>query len=379
MLIKNIQVRSVLVLIACVSLTGCTSKNLYNNKVEISEQSPDTILLTSAQPNAGNSQSVFPSKIKEEHGKVYFDASIITGDGIDLTKLTVKPVNFKTINRDAVFNRLFQNIEIVRSQKGESGGADSYEGSKEETLIITSGGINFFSDKARPVLRAFDVSKRSDRYNVDKYKANTAFDFSTREAALNNIISELAGFGIDLGQRYDYNCYALDYNTMMSEEYAVNHDGKELKSIYKKDWSSDDNCYYFCIWQTSEDLPVIYSSREAIKGEDAPIHAIYSKRGIEFLTTRMSIGFEQGGSAVQLASVNDIVACVSNKYNPIITNSTFTVNQMEMVYNLQMDYQNNYFLSPAWLLDIKAKDNADNSEYGLQMMIDAQTAKEIIE
>ena len=373
MITQNSKTKFLLLLSILFSMSGCAHKDTIEN------QSVESVMLTTAKPTQSSTQISFPSQIQEENGKVIFNTPVVLAEGADLSKLTVNSVSYKTINKDTVYNQLFQGVQTVRSQKGESGRDDSYEGSKEETLQIGKGGITFFSDKARPVLRSINPSRKSDRYNVDKYSANGDFDFATRTQALNQVISELAQFGIDLEDNYGYRCYSLDYNIMESEEYAIDRDGIELKSTYKKDWNIDDNCYYFCIWQTCDNLPVVYSCYSDIKGDDAPIHVIYSKRGIEFLTTQMTLNFTPGSSAVPFASLDKVKDCIANRFNPIITDEMYTVEQMELIYMAQLDRENNYSVSPVWLVDLVSTESNGSNPYWFQIMIDAQTAKEIVQ
>ena len=370
---KNIKTKFLLLLSILFSMSGCAHKDTIEN------QSVESVMLTTAKQTQSSTQISFPSQIQEENGKVIFNTPVVLAEGADLSKLTVNSVSYKTINKDTVYNQLFQGVQTVRSQKYDSGKTESYGGNKEETLLIMKGGINFFSDKARPVLRSFHSDRQSERYNVDKYSTNADFDFSTRTQALNQIISELAQFGIDLEDNYEYRCYSLDYKTMESEEYAIDRDGVELKSTYKKDWNIDDNCYYFCIWQTCDNLPVVYSCYSDIKGDDAPIHVIYSKRGIEFLTTQMTLNFTPGSSAVPFASLDKVKDCIANRFNPIITDEMYTVEQMELIYMAQLDRENNYSVSPVWLVDLVSTESNGSNPYWFQIKIDAQTAKEIVQ
>lgn len=374
MITKNIQMKSLLLFTAVISLAGCAHQEYTP---QISKQPLETALVTAAQNTKGSTQTDFPSSIQENNGKVSFNAPIILGEGVDISKLTVNSVSYKTINKDNVYNHLFQGVEIVNSQKGDAGGTDSYEGSKEETLVVNESGITFFSDKARSVLRAFNPSRQSDRYNVEKYNSNKDFDFSTKAEALKQINSELAQFGIDLGNNYGYQCYSLDYNTMKLEEYAIDKDGNENKSIYKKNWNEDDNCYYFCIWQTCENLSVAYNTHMDIKGGDAPIQVIYSKRGIEYLTAQAPMSFTSSSSAVQLAALDKVKKCVSDRFNTIDTNAAYTVEGMELTHMVRSDINNNYSISPSWILDIVSKDNSSSAPYRFKIAVDAQTAEDI--
>ena len=148
MITQNSKTKFLLLLSILFSMSGCAYKDTIEN------QSVESVMLTAAKQTQSSTQISFPSQIQEEHGKVIFNTPVVLAEGVDLSKLTVNSVSYKTINKDTVYNQLFQGVQTVRSQKGESGRDDSYEGSKEETLQIGKGGITFFSDKARPVLRS---------------------------------------------------------------------------------------------------------------------------------------------------------------------------------------------------------------------------------
>lgn len=207
-----------LLLSTLISLTGCVPKEIT---AEISKVPIEATLLSAAQKIQNSTQDSFPSNVQKEIGNVAFNAPIISGNDVDVRKLTMNSVSYQTVNRELAYSSLFKAVQTVGNKKNASGDVDSYEGSRGESLVVSEGGITFFSDKARPVLRSFHPAKQSERYNIDKYASNKDFDFSTREQALSHILDELSKVGINLGDSYGYACHSLDYGTMKSEEYAI--------------------------------------------------------------------------------------------------------------------------------------------------------------
>lgn len=105
------------------------------------------------------------------------------------------------------------------------------------------------------VLNAF-VPFQDERYNADLYSTETQLSFMTREEAFDEIQNTLkeSGIGIDAA----YICYALDHETMQSQEYHEDMDGNIDKSQYKTQWLGEDDCYYFYINQIYKGLPLYH-------------------------------------------------------------------------------------------------------------------------
>ena len=206
---------------------------------------------------------------------------------------------------------------------------------------------------------------------------DTDFDFASRDEAKEIILKELDSIGAGLGSDYFINMYSLDYETMKENEEVLDRDGGLDKSAYKPDWSSKDNCYYLCIRQSVNGIPVGYKYADAdekINEYNAPIQILYSSSGIEFINIDRMFDFSDKNEEVVLADMDKVSACIAKKYNDILNESKYSVNKLELHYVCVKESEGKYTVRPAWV--------ATMSEIGgieqFQMIIDAQTAKELI-
>ena len=203
------------------------------------------------------------------------------------------------------------------------------------------------------------------------------FDFASREEAKESILKELDSLGAGLGSEYFLNMYSLDYETMKENEEVLDMDDGIDKSAYKPNWSSKDNCYYLCIRQSVNGIPVghKYSDVDAdINEYNSPIQLLYSSSGIEFLNIDRMFDFYDKNEEVVLADMDKVSACIAKKYNDILNEATYSVNKLELHYICVKESESEYKVYPAWVVTMS--EIGDDTPF--QMIIDAQTAKEII-
>lgn len=336
--------------------------------------------------NESEAMISFPSMVQQDIGKVHFNASVLGPKSTDLKGCTAVP---KSLNSELIYSQLFNGVTVtnhqeldIRNDDGTTGKADYYNGEEKESLSITEHSISYYQNLAFYVMNTFHLEKGQQDYNADLYQKNTDFSFLSRKDALNKIIKELTALGINLDGNLIANCYPLDYETMKKEEYAIDQNGTLDRPSYKESWSSDDNCYYFCIRQSAEDLPVSYKYADTfnkIEDGNSPIQILISKNGIEMLRIDKIFEISYTGT-VKLSDIDSIVKSISDKYNELLTTSSYTVNKLELQEICIKGPGGKYTVRPSWVAEIYEYPDSQNvSEYyQLQMIIDGQNAKEII-
>ena len=171
--------------------------------------------------------------------------------------------------------------------------------------------------------------------------------------------------------------YSLDYETMKENEKVLDMDGEPDKSAYKPEWSSKDNCYYLCIRQSVNGIPVGYKYADAdenINEYNAPIQLLYSSSGIEFLSIDKMFDFSDKNEEVVLADMDKVSVCIAKKYNDILTEAKYSVSKLELHYICVKESETKYTVRPAWVVTMS--EIGDDTPF--QMIIDAQTAEEIV-
>lgn len=174
----------------------------------------------------------------------------------------------------------------------------------------------------------------------------------------------------------DYTGYALDYETMQSQEYHEDMDGHIDKSQYKPQWSDADDCYYFYINQIYRGLPLyhVYNQVFGDAGDiNAPIQAVVSGEGIEWLNIEkvFTLSDEQGG--VFLADMDAVVKTAADKYNQIPGDVTYEMTKAELYYYVDLSSgMGIYDVKPVWILS-----GSETGGKAIQIIIDAQTAEKV--
>ncbi len=362
MKLKCIIPMLMLTMTACASTSD--SKETLTESSAITNESTDSSSTTQVSGN-------FPEKLNMEIERVSFDAEVIAHSSANKKSKSYE-VTVRKFDKEKVKEKLLSNIEVAETIN--YGDEDSYQGTKEEYLSVSPTRIYFYKNLYLYVNNAFSLFE--DDRNAESYK-DTDFDFASRDEAKESILKELDSLGAGLGSDYFINMYSLDYETMKENEEVLDMDGEPDKSAYKSDWSSKDNCYYLCIRQSVNGIPVGYKYADAdenINEYNAPIQLLYSSSGIEFLSIDKMFDFSDKNEEVVLADMDKVSACIAKKYNDILNEAKYSVSKLELHYICVKESETKYTVRPAWVVTM--------SEIGddrpLQMIIDAQTAEEIV-
>ena len=350
-------------------MTACASSS--SDQGTLTKQAVVNIESTDSSSTSQISGS-FPEKLSMEIERVKFDAEVLAHSSVNMKAKSYEPT-VRKFDKEKFENKLLSNIEVA--EKRSENDMDSYSGTKGEYLSVSSTAIFFYTDLYRYVNNAFSLYK--DDGNAELYMKNIDFDFASREEAKESILKEFDSLGAGLGSEYFINMYSLDYETLKENEKVIDMEGEIDKSAYKADWNSKDNCYYLCIRQSVNGIPVGYKYADAdenINEYNAPIQLLYSSSGIEFLSIDKMFDFSDKNEEVVLADMDKISACIAKKYNDILDERKYSVNKLELYYICVKEGEKKYTLRPAWVVTMS--ELGDDTPF--QMIIDAQTAKELI-
>ena len=362
MKLKCIIPMLMLTMTACASTSD--SKETLTESSAITNESTDSSSTTQVSGN-------FPEKLNMEIERVSFDAEVIAHSSANKKSKSYE-VTVRKFDKEKVKEKLLSNIEVAETIN--YGDEDSYQGTKEEYLSVSPTRIYFYKNLYLYVNNAFSLFE--DDRNAESYK-DTDFDFASRDEAKESILKELDSLGAGLGSDYFINMYSLDYETMKENEKVLDMDGEPDKSAYKPEWSSKDNCYYLCIRQSVNGIPVGYKYADAdenINEYNAPIQLLYSSSGIEFLSIDKMFDFSDKNEEVVLADMDKVSACIAKKYNDILNEAKYSVSKLELHYICVKESETKYTVRPAWVVTMS--EIGDDTPF--QMIIDAQTAEEIV-
>ncbi len=319
-----------------------------------------------------------PKTIQTEIGKVVFDAEVIPHSGEDM-KCRLYTVKTRDFDKEHIVKTLFSDIEVSEHDTYKE--EDYYYGNKEEFLSVSPTGIFFYKPLFSYVNHAFSLFE--DDSNVDDYLKNIDFDFADREQAKDSVLNSIKELGGDITDEDFIQLYSLDYETMQKNESAEDVDGEKDETAYKPSWSAEDNCYYFCIRQILDEIPVAYKYAdvdEKINDYNAPVQVLYSESGIEMLNVNRLFDFSDTGTEANLLNLDKIAESIAKKYNNILTDAEYSVSKLELHYICIRKDEDSYVLRPAWLVTVNESLEAEGEKYSytMQLLIDAETAKEIV-
>ena len=363
MKLKCIIPMLMLTMTACASTSD--SKETLTESSAITNESTDSSSTTQVSGN-------FPEKLNMEIERVSFHAEVIAHSSANKKSKSYE-VTVRKFDKEKVKEKLLSNIEVAETIN--YGDEDSYQGTKEEYLSVSPTGIYFYKNLYAYVNNAFSLFE--DDRNTEMYMKDIDFDFASRDAAKEIVLKELDSLGAGLGSEFFLNMYSLDYETMKENEKVLDMDGEPDKSAYKPEWSSKDNCYYLCIRQSVNGIPVGYKYADAdenINEYNAPIQLLYSSSGIEFLSIDKMFDFSDKNEEVVLTDMDKVSACIAKKYNDILNEAKYSVSKLELHYICVKESETKYTVRPAWVVTMS--EIGDDTPF--QMIIDAQTAKELI-
>ena len=132
--------------------------------------------------------------------------------------------------------------------------------------------------------------------------------------------------------------------------------------------------------QCFEKLPVyhVYADTFATEADiNTPVQAVISSEGLESLDIEKIFTFTDKKDVINMVSLDDVVTTVSNKYNQILGDGTYEITSAELYYYVDLSGgSGTYQVFPCWIL--KGVEMKSNGKSNIQVIIDAQTGKELI-
>ena len=327
---------------------------------------------------------VFPESYSETIGNVTFHMDVVVNADLTAGSVVTAKAQMQKVNQEKAFSLLFGSIEKYdtydyeeEDEYGRDAHSVTYVSPEETTLACgpESSKFDYMERDLMPyVLNAF-VPFQDERFNADLYSRSEQLSFMTREAAFETVQKVLGE--IEIAIEPIYVGYALDHETMQSQEYHENMDGDIDRSQYKAQWTDADDCYYFYINQTYKGLPLYHVYNQVFQDAadyNAPIQAVVSGEGLEWLNIEkvFAVSEEQGNAS--LADMEAVMQTAADKYNQLLGGSTYEITKAELYYYVDLfSGKGTYDVKPVWILTGNEKGGKD-----FQIIVDAQTAEEIV-
>lgn len=381
--------KKILLLIGCIAilLSACSKEEKQENIAQKGKS--DEIQTESSNQEAegeNDGENIIPESYTLENENIIFSTKIHIAQEAREEGIKEASAVLQQIDTDKVYQQLFQGIEVVEEDTSELEYNDGsnvtqyyYAGKNGESLIVSSRGVQYGTEFFQYVYNCVDTSEGG---NISSYIQDMNFSFASQEEALQNISTELEKMGIELGET-ECRVYALDYQSLQKNEYAMDMDGNEDTSIYKDNWSEEDNCYYFFIRQKIGNLPEYHPYSDLFKNpieENAPIKVLYSQNGIESLEIERLYDFaEEQGKTISLMPFEEVTEAVTYKYNQLLTGAKYYVTDATLYYMAENGGDGNYQMFPVWIFNVEetVESNGEATSSSLLVFVNACTGEEI--
>lgn len=368
------------------SLSGC-GKAEQERETEPDAGPEESDLVQGTEQDAGPGESkgtAFPENISETIGNVTFSMDIVVKADLAENPVVTAKAQMQKVNQEKAFQLFFSDITAYATYDYEE--EDEYGKAAHQVIYVSpeetrlqygpqSSNLEYMETDLMPAVLNTFVPFEDERYNADLYSTDAQLSFQTRGEAFETIQNVLQELEIEM--ETDYTGYALDYETMQSQEYYEDMDGQVDRSRYKAQWSDEDDCYYFYLNQIYRGLPLYHVQHQIFEEAGdmtAPIQAVVSGEGIEWMKIEKVFALSDEQDGVSLADMDVVVKTAADKYNQVSGDASYEVTKAELYYYVDLSSgMGIYDVKPVWILTGNEKGGKT-----IQMIIDAQTAEEIL-
>lgn len=368
-------------LCSTILFTGC-------GKIENVNETKDSKDVISTQENEEKKAEAFPENYQKADGNVIFDLQVHADIDPTKDKLTTAEATLqKKVDHDTAVSVLCPRkdvqfeTETYEDEYEKNGTSYWYSGEDFDYSYETkSSAISYNTPLYSYIPNSFQHDPNYQGYNADLYSAEKDFSFMKQTDAKNEVLQVLKKLGFDY--ETEVHGYALDHTTMEQEENVMDIDGNQDESLKKSEWTSDDDCYYFCVWQKYQNLPVYHLYADIINQYDdstAPVQAIWGKDGLQYLNIEDVFAFKPK-EEVTCLPFEEVATTISKKYNELLktgechfTDATLTM--YVEVTSTKCPYQ----ATPVWVFQGKQKaEKEGEADTPILVLVDAATGKEVV-
>ena len=378
----------IILMVVVASLSGCNKiEQEQESKMEVNSVTENEVEANNIEESVSGYAASFPENYTAVVENVEFDMEIVVDADLMREGLISGKATLQKVNEDIAFEHLFKGISDYEvytyegeNEFGETVDSVAYRKPKDTydiqfTYGPESSKLGYYGDSYY-IKTTFIADTKDERYNADLFSKEADLSFMSRSEAFRMVENLLKEIGIEA--EYEYVGYALNYETMQSEEYHEDINGNVDKSAYKGQWSKEDDSYYFFINQMYRQLPVYYKYYELfteVTDMNMPIQAIVAKDGIKELDIQKVFTFSEEKEIEEVASIEEIAATVADKFNQILGTGTYETTEARFYYYVDVaSGQGEYEVKPIWII----KGTEKKGGQSVQIIIDAQNAKEIL-
>lgn len=193
-------------------------------------------------------------------------------------------------------------------------------------------------------------------------------------AEIKNVMEELGYHAED----FIFGCYPLNFQTMQKlEEESIQENYLE-EGQRKESWNQEDDAYFVYAYQQKEGIPIFHELMSISQSmafdtpDNAPVQAIYSARGIEYLNINSVYEFHNGEEQVSLKPFDDIAAVLQEKFENVLNDASYEIARAKFFERVYLNESQKYEAEPVWYFEAIEDDTLKSV-----ILINAETGKEI--
>ncbi len=319
----------------------------------------------------------FPEKYEKtsDSGKVKFHCQLEIPQNMTQAIPAVSAEGLYCCDREKAWALFGEGKEVMEKHEipAEEGRepSDYYLFADDENLGIDEG-ISYGSGNSQYYLNI----GVQDPDNQGKFAQDEVSFKSSGEciAEIKSTIEELGYHSED----FLFGCYPLSFQTMRELEEESIQDSYLKEEQRKESWSQEDDAYFIYAYQQNEGIPVFHEQMSIAKSmafdtpDNAPLQAIYSARGIEYLTINSVYKFHNGEDLVSLKPFEDIAAVLEEKFENILDDASYEVTRAKFYERVYLNEAQKYETEPVWYFEV-----TENGAGKSVVLINAETGKEI--
>lgn len=219
-----------------------------------------------------------------------------------------------------------------------------------------------------------------DYENTDRYKEIDGRE--DRQQITGWFLDAMEKSKLPIGDMDYGKCYFLNQETMKEQEGVQDYEGNLVSSNYT--WSDADNYYRIYARQTYQGLPVYYTDGELGVGLSLrvmPVTATVKQNDHTLVDCSIErlYEFSSDGESLELMNTDEIMELVRFRYEDILTESKFSVENAELMYYVYPADGNAYSeceMIPVWVFEAYEIDDTGYASYE-SFMLNAVTGEEV--
>lgn len=255
---------------------------------------------------------------------------------------------------------------------------DTLYGMDGSFLDVGGASLYYYTSLYKYIEKSIVTDSTVSSYNMDKFqKENLAF--MERKECIETVKALLAQFDITVSDNFQ--CYALDYQTLQEEEVTLDINDNPQPEEAKPSWTEADECYYFKFSQEYDGVEIYNGGYgDYITGNGYPetaIEVIYGREGVVYLRIQnVYQGIGESVEKVTLNKIEDLIEGLQKKYALLIPTQTDTVTDVKLLYIPCDSGNNKTSLIPAWIVQIETPVEGMGN-YRSTVLINGITGKEL--